>query len=133
MTTIIDRTLASPVPNPETAAFWEATKAGRFTLRYCRDCGRTHWYPRAICPHCFSAETEWRDASGKGVIHAFSVMSRADPPYVVAFVTLAEGPTMLTNLVECESDALAIGQPVEVVFKRTDNGTQLPMFRPAGG
>ncbi|MGE0310723.1 MAG: Zn-ribbon domain-containing OB-fold protein [Lautropia sp.] len=133
MTLITDRTLASPVPNPETAAFWDATKQGRFTLRYCRDCGRTHWYPRAICPHCFSANTEWRDASGKGEIHAFSVMARATPPYVVAFVTLAEGPTMLTNLVECDTDALAIGQAVEVVFRATDNGTQLPMFRPARG
>lgn len=130
MPLITDRKLASPISSPETAVFWEAAKTGRFTLRFCRDCDRTHWYPRAICPHCFSANTEWRDASGKGEIHAFSVMGRAEPPYVVAFVTLAEGPTMLSNLVDCDSEKLAIGQPVEVAFKDTEGGMKLPMFRP---
>ena len=132
MTILTDRKLASPIPSPETTAFWDAAKEGRFILRFCKACNRTHWYPRTICPHCASPDTEWRDASGTGEIHAFSVMARADPPYVVAFVTLAEGPTMLTNLVECDPDALAIGQSVEVVFKDTETGMKLPMFRPRG-
>lgn len=131
MTRIVDRKLASPQPHPETEAFWQGTAQGRFQLRYCRDCGKTHWYPRAICPHCFSGDTEWRDASGHGTVYAFSVMQRANPPYVVAYVTLAEGPTMLTNLVDCDTDALRIGQAVRLVFKPTDNGTMLPMFTPA--
>ena len=130
MTQIVDRKHASPVPSPETAAFWEGTGNGVFNLRWCRACNKTHWYPRAICPHCFSDDTEWRPASGKGEIHAFSVMSRADPVYVVAFVTLEEGPTMMTNLVECDSDKLAIGQKVELVFKDTEDGMKLPMFKP---
>jgi uncharacterized protein len=40
---------------------------------------------------------EWRDASGKGTIHTLSVMRRVKEPYIVAHVTLAEGPTVLTN------------------------------------
>lgn len=130
MTKITDRKLASPVPSPETEAFWEAANNEVLSLRWCQDCNKTHWYPRAICPHCFSSNTTWRPASGKGRIHAFSVMGRADPAYVVAFVTLDEGPTMLTNIVECETDDLAIDQPVELVFRDTENGTKLPMFRP---
>ncbi len=133
MAKIIDRKLASPVPSPETAAFWDATRTGVFNLRWCLDCNKTHWYPRAICPHCFSSNTEWRPASGKGQIHAFSVMARAEPAYVVAFVTLDEGPTMVTNIVECDSDDLSIGQTVELVFKSTEEGESLPVFRPAGG
>jgi uncharacterized protein len=96
----------------------------------CGGCGRVHWYPRAICPFCGSDKIEWRDASGKGTIYTFSVMRRAKEPYVIAYVTLAEGPTMLTNVVDCDFDALAIGQPVSVVFAETENGPPVPMFRP---
>jgi uncharacterized OB-fold protein len=97
----------------------------------CRACGKAHWYPRAICPFCDSAEVEWRDASGKGKIYTFSVMRRAKEPYAIAYVTLAEGPTMMTNIVDCDFDALAIGQSVSVVFKDSDGGPSVPMFKPA--
>ena len=44
-------------------------------------------------------------------------MRRAKEPYAIAYVTLAEGPTMLTNIVDCDLDELRIGQAVAVVFK----------------
>ena len=120
----------SPVPDPGSAPFWAAAREGRFILRRCRSCGRAHWYPRAICPFCWSADTEWCDASGRGTVYAFSVMRRVPQPYAVAYVTLEEGPTMLTNVVECDFDALAIGQPVVVTFKPSDSGPPVPMFKP---
>jgi hypothetical protein len=46
-------------------------------------------------------------------------------------VTLAEGPTMLTNIVDCDADKVRIGQPVIVVFQDTENGPPVPMFKPA--
>ena len=131
MAALIDRTISSPDINGEGAPFYEAAGQGRFVLRWCLDCQRTHWYPRALCPHCFSDRSEWRDASGRATLHAFSVMGRADPPYVVAYVKLEEGPLMLTNVVNCDPDQLAIDQPLSVVFKSSDNGTMVPMFAPA--
>ena len=62
----------------------------------CRSCGKAHWYPRALCPFCFSADIDWRQASGAGAIYSFSVMRRASPPHAIAYVTLAEGPSVLT-------------------------------------
>jgi uncharacterized protein len=59
-------------------------------------------------------------------------MRRAPVPYAIAYVTLAEGPTMMTNLVDCDFDALKIGQDVEVVFQDAEEGAKVPMFRPAG-
>jgi hypothetical protein len=47
-------------------------------------------------------------------------------------VTLAEGPTVMTNLVDCDFDAIRIGDKVEVTFAETDNGQKVPMFKPAG-
>ncbi|HLS55209.1 MAG TPA: OB-fold domain-containing protein [Zeimonas sp.] len=126
----VSREILAPTPNPETAAFWSAAGEGRLALRYCRSCGRHHHYPRAICPLCMSDATEWRAAAGGGRIHAWSVMRRAPVPYAVAYVELDEGPLMLTNIVNCDLDALRIGQRVTLAFQRFEGGA-LPVFEPA--
>jgi uncharacterized OB-fold protein len=125
------RKITSPVVTAETKAFWDAAREGGFLIPICTACGKTHWYPRAICPFCASDKVEWREASGKGTIYTFSPMRRVKEPYVIAHVTLAEGPTMLTNIVDCDPDKLRIGQPVAVVFQETENGQPAPMFKPA--
>lgn len=126
----MNRKLPAPVVTAETQKFWDAARAGRFTIPVCTACGKAHWYPRAICPLCDSDKVEWRDAAGKGTIYTFSVMRRAKEPYTIAYVTLAEGPTMLTNIVGCDPNALRISQPVAVVFGESDNGPPVPIFRP---
>ena len=124
------RKIPSPIVTVENEAFWNAAREGRFTVPVCGACGKVHWYPRAICPFCGSDKVALRDASGKGTIYTFSVMRRAKEPYTIAYVTLAEGPTMMTNIVDCDFDAVHIGQPVTVVFKETEGGPPVPMFRP---
>jgi uncharacterized OB-fold protein len=124
------RKITPPAVNPETKPFWDAAREGRFLVPFCAACGRAHWYPRAICPFCAGDKVEWREASGKGTIYTFSVMRRVKEPYAIAHVTLAEGPTMLTNIVNCDFDKLHIGQPVAVVFQETEGGPPVPMFKP---
>jgi uncharacterized OB-fold protein len=123
-----ERTIIAPVPFPETASYWEAAAQGRLLLKLCAACGAYHFYPRVICPFCFSDKTEWRDAAGTGTIYSFSVMRRAEIPYAIAYVTLAEGPTMMTNIVDCDLDAIRIGQRVRLVFRAAENGQPVPMF-----
>jgi uncharacterized protein len=125
------RKLTSPVVTAETQPFWKAAREGRFLVPVCAACGKAHWYPRAICPFCASDKVEWRQGSGRGTIYTFSVMRRVSEPYAIAHVTLAEGPTMLTNIVDCDFDQLSIGQAVAVVFKDSENGQPVPMFTPA--
>ncbi|MBM3385813.1 MAG: DNA-binding protein, partial [Betaproteobacteria bacterium] len=36
-----------------------------------------------------------------------------------------------TNIVDCDLEAVHIGQKVKVVFKPTDSGPPVPMFTPA--
>lgn len=127
----VQRKIPAPTPTPETEAFWQAAAEGKFLVRRCTACSRAHWYPRAICPHCFSDKTEWSEGSGQGVIYSYSVMRRAPEPFAIAYVTLAEGTTMLTNLVDCDFDTLAIGQQVKLVFMPTEGGAPVPMFTPA--
>ncbi|WP_274628202.1 Zn-ribbon domain-containing OB-fold protein [Arvimicrobium flavum] len=115
--------------HPETQPFWSALGERRFLFKACRGCGRAHWYPRAICPFCDSPDTEWRNASGRGVIYSYSIMRVAKPPYAIAYVTLEEGPTMMTNIVDSDLEAIAIGKPVEVAIRKTTDDESLPMFK----
>ncbi|QQS11368.1 MAG: Zn-ribbon domain-containing OB-fold protein [Rhodospirillales bacterium] len=126
-----ERKLPAPVASQETEAYWNAASEGKLLVKKCAACGKTHHYPRTLCPHCFSDRTEWTTASGKGVIYSYSVMRRAPVPYALAYVTLAEGTTMMTNIVDCDFDKLKIGQSVKVVFKPTEGGPALPCFTPA--
>jgi uncharacterized protein len=58
-------------------------------------------------------------------------MRSASVPYAIAYVTLEEGITMLTNIVDCDLDALRVGQSVKLVFRISDSGLSVPMFTPA--
>jgi len=92
-----ERKIQAPQPNTETQAFWKAAEEGKLMIGKCLACGAVHYYPRAICPFCFSDKTELQQASGNGTIYAYSVMRRAPIPYAIAYVTLGEGPTMMTK------------------------------------
>jgi uncharacterized OB-fold protein len=120
-----------PPVSPENEAFWAGTAECRLLIRRCTACGETHHYPRAHCPHCHRTEFEWLEASGTGTIYAFSVMLKAKEPYVLAYVSLPEGVTIMTNIVDCDFAALAIDQPVRVVFRQSAGGLAVPFFTPA--
>jgi len=111
--------------------------AGRLLLPTCEDCGTAHLYPRAHCPACNSTRIAWREASGRGVVLSFSVVYRApsaefaaDVPYTVAIIRLAEGPQMMSRVVDLAPEAVRIGLPVRVRFAAVPGGTQMPVFAP---
>ena len=128
---IARRKIVAPRPHPETEAYWQAAAAGQLLLKQCRACAEFHYYPRAICPHCLSDATQWITSTGRGRLYSYSTMGAADAAYTLAYVTLDEGVTMLTNIVACDADDVQIGQAVTVVFQNTDNGAPVPMFKPA--
>ncbi|MCB1746181.1 MAG: OB-fold domain-containing protein [Gammaproteobacteria bacterium] len=120
-----------PADDVALAPYHAALAERRLLIKRCAECGKPHFYPRPYCPFCLGDKTEWEQASGAGTVYSWSVERRAKPPYVIAFVTLAEGPTLLTNLVGIEPDAVAIGQAVTLDFEERD-GVPTPVFRPAG-
>ncbi len=117
--------------NPETKRVFDGAASGKLIVPKCNSCGRSHWYPRAICPYCFSQDLAWNEASGNGTIYSFSVMKRAEVPYAIAYVTLAEGPTMMTNVVDTDLDSIKIGQKVKLTFVPSEGGPPMAMFKPA--
>ena len=128
-----------PQPDLETQPFWDAAREGRLLIKRCNDCMRTHFYPRPFCPHCWSQAVEWMDASGRATLYTWSVVYRNDlppfherVPYVAAIVDLAEGPRMMTNVVDCEFDQLEMGMALDAVFHPTSDDVTIVQFRPAG-
>ncbi len=58
---------------------------------------------------------------------------KVPPPYILAMVELAEGPRMLTNLINVAPDpkALRCEMPVRVVFSKLTDDVTIPLWEPA--
>lgn len=117
--------------------FWTAGADGELRLQQCQDCDALIHPPQPICRYCRSHDLKPHAVSGKATIAGFSVNHRfgfpaLPPPYVVAEVAILEDPRvrLTTNIIDCDHDALAIGQPVEVVFEQVED-VWLPLFKPA--
>lgn len=133
----------APAIDWETRAYWEGAGRGELVLQRCRSCKTVQHRPRGICATCLSDEIEHFVASGRGEVYTYSVVRqnqmpafRDAVPYVVAYVQLEEGPQLLTNIVNCDPDAVFIGMPVQVDFVKTDSretagGLGVPRFVPA--
>lgn len=121
----------------EARSFWDATAAGQLVIPRCTECATTIWYPKGFCSSCGSPSIEWIVASGNATIYSFSITRKGagvwaeHSPYVIAYVELAEGPRVLTNIVGCAVEDVRIGMPVRVVFDPTDEGPAVYRFRPA--
>lgn len=127
-----------PTIDNESQPWWDATAEHRLLIKRCTACDHRYWYPRDFCPSCWSDDTVWEEASGRGRLYTFSVVQRNDlppwdgrVPYVAAIVDLAEGPRMMSMVVDCEEDGLAIDMDLEVAFLDDEEGFTLPVFRPA--
>jgi len=123
--------IGTPETNPETKPFWDGAAQEKLVIPQCKETGKYIWYPRAISPFTLGP-VEWKEVSGKGKVYTYSAMERANPPYVIAYVQLAEGPKMMTNIIGCSPKDVKIGMDVKVQWVQTeDGGPKLPFFAPA--
>ena len=132
MATIFEnRKMTAPEIHPEHEQYWTGTAEGKLFIKKCNDCEEFHHYPRVFCPHCYSENVEWVEAKGTGKVYSYSVM-RVGKPYAMAYVELDEGVRMMTNIVDCDLDDIAIDKKVKVVFKVTgeegNEGAFVPCF-----
>lgn len=131
-------TMIEPPVTEASAPFWDATREQRFVLPWSTATGRAVWFPRDVDPAAPDQPFEWREAQGVGVVYAASVHHKVGPgrdpedgPYVVALVELPEGVRMMTNIVGCPPDDVAVGMPVRLVWQPLSDGRNLPQFTPA--
>ena len=129
-----------PVPTPETRHYWEGCNAGELRLQRCRSCKEPYFPPRPFCPRCGGRDIEMFAASGKATLYSYVINFRPRPdmgtePHSIAVVELAEGPRMMTNVVNCPQtpEALQLDMKVQVKFEKLDDKITLPLFVPAKG
>lgn len=127
-----------PIPNPDTQPFWDGCARGELLLQRCLSCRTYRHPPSPRCHVCLSANHEWIRASGRGALYSYVVVHHAlnpaweeDVPYIVAIIELAEGPHIMSNLVDVPKDRVSIGMALTVCFQRASDEFVLPKFRPA--
>ncbi|MGH7821458.1 MAG: Zn-ribbon domain-containing OB-fold protein, partial [Candidatus Binatia bacterium] len=87
---------------------------------------RLVWYPDGACRRCGALERTWVALSGRGRLFSWSVVRRAFIPQLASLVPFATGLVVpveeeavriVTMIVDCPPEELAIDMPVEVVFR----------------
>ena len=128
--------MAKPVPRPSPTEqpFYDACADGTLVLQRCQSCGHVLFYPRTHCDACQSEQLLWETASGAGTIASYTVVRRGvsldfEAPYVIALIDLAEGPRMMSQIIDADLDAVAVGLSVKVDFAAWSEDITLPVFQ----
>ncbi|KMO37618.1 hypothetical protein VQ03_18895 [Methylobacterium tarhaniae] len=92
----------------------------------CRSCGDIQYFRRPFCPACGSEDLGVEAASGRGTVHAVTVVARAPSPdlqahapYGLALVDAREGFRFMAH---CPPEGIAIGDPVRTTFRAFGTG-----------
>jgi len=131
---------ARPIPeaDDESREFFDAARRHQLVLMRCRSCRAWRLPSRPRCPDCWSTDTEWARASGRGTLYSFGLMHQKVPgfedhvPYNFAVVELEEGPRIVTNIVGVPDAGLRCDMPVTAVFDDVAEDATLVRFTPAG-
>ena len=131
----------SPNPRPDPtneddAQFWQALRDGELRIQRCSECLAPRHPPVPVCARCGATGREWVAAAGSGEVWSFTVVhpptlpAFADrTPYGAVVVRLDEGVFLVTNLVDCPVEQLAVGARVELAITTVDDDLALPLFR----
>src|SRR5690606_27144723 len=102
-----------PKQTIETKEFWDACQEEKLLLQQCKACHHIQFYPRLMCTKCSSRDVEWICAQGEAKVKTYTIIHRPilpayqkEAPYILAIVQLDEGPTMMTNIVNCPLESI---------------------------
>lgn len=132
---MVDHLKPLPEPTQESQPYWDALGEGRLLLQSCGACGKVRHYPRPLCDACYSFDVRWIEAKGTGTVHSWTVTHhafnpgfKAELPYVLVTVDLAEGVRMQAPLRDPDLNGLRIGLPVRVIVELANDELALPAF-----
>lgn len=128
-----------PQPTPTSKPFWDGCAEGELRLQHCEACAAPYFPPQSRCPRCLGRDVVWKPLSGLATLYGYMIQHRAMPgfedrvPYTVAVVELAEGPRMMTNIVDIPAtpEDLVLDMPLQVTFEPRGE-VSLPVFGPVG-
>jgi uncharacterized OB-fold protein len=129
-----------PIPqaDDESREFYEGARRHELILMRCRNCGAWRLPSRPRCPDCWSTDTAWERASGRGTLYSFGIMHQKFPgfaeevPYQYAIVELEEGPRIVSNVIGVADDELRVDMPLVAYFDDISDDTTLVRFTKVG-
>ena len=128
-----------PRITPANAHFWRGGAEGELRFLRCRACRTWIHPPSPRCPTCLAKDLAVEAASGRGTVVSVTINHKAwvpgeDAPYAIALVELPEqaGLRLMTNVVGCPPEQVAIGMAVRVRFE-PHGEIFVPLFEPAEG
>lgn len=121
----VPQTESSPIPLPdgETAPYWEALRHGELWLRRCLVCASLSHPIVTCCRVCDSPRLQWESVGSGGRLYSWVIEERPviegmKPPYVIAQVTpdgCAEGDVRLIGtLLADDPSTVEIGARVRL-------------------
>lgn len=126
-----------PKQTPANAPLIEGWRRGELVLQHCADCRAVIFFPREMCPHCWSTRLEWKPHAGRGRIVSFALVHKhVTPPFaeeaptVLAEIALAGGGAMMARVATAAPAAIGSGMEVELVPMPEAARYPLPTFRP---
>jgi hypothetical protein len=136
-----------PAINRDNQFFWDGARAHELRIQTCNVCGERYFPPTPRCWKCGSLDMGWTVASGRGSLYSWAVPHHPQAngfryPVLVGLVELAEGTRLVSNIVDCATEDLQIGMPLELCWldshpalvEGADDSrgpVSLPQFRPA--
>jgi uncharacterized OB-fold protein len=133
--------IARPLITALNQPFWAALKGRQLRMPYCTECGEWIWPLASVCPTCWSRDSTWEPLSGSGVLSSWVIYHRSftrefpDVPYNVIEVDLAEGPRIVSNLVDSDgnnlrsADGFRYGGALKPYFQSIDDEITLLKFQ----
>ena len=107
------------------ARYWrEIPQRYRYEAAKCDGCGQVHFPPRLVCRQCKGRKFSKTVLAQDGVVDTFTVIRVApsgfgdEAPYAVGIIRLADGVKITAQIVDCDVETLAIGDPVRLEFRR---------------
>jgi uncharacterized OB-fold protein len=131
-----------PHADDETQPFWDAALEGRLVASRCTACGTVLLPPQPFCFSCQGSSFEWVELPGTGTVYTFAVVRHPLSPALADVVPYASGVIeldgtqgagcrMIANIVDCDPEAVRIGDKVRVKFDPVSDTMALPRFAPA--
>ena len=133
---ILTRGLPLPLPDRDSAPFYEAARRGELVFQRCTACRRFRHYPRPTCPACHSPAFTWERSTGRGTVWTWTIVRgptlpafERDLPYNIVDILMDEHVHFVSQLLDCPPDEIHAGLQVEAIFVPASDEITLVKFR----
>ncbi len=125
-----------PLPDVDTAGFWDAARSGWLAVARCTECRFWQHPPTERCRRC-GGPFEFEPVSGDARVFSFIVVRHAtvpghEIPYVVGLVELHEQPGLrMSAVIDAPPERVTVGMPVRAQMRRVGESDEwAPEFVP---